>query len=405
MVEIVMPRAGLTMTEGTISEWKLQEGAQVSKGDVLMEFENEKNVIPCEALDSGILHILAAADDTVEVGGLIGCLAATREEYDSLLGGGAVAVDAAPAKEAPSALAAPTPAKATGPLPARVRATGYAKKLAAAAGIELKNVKPTGGPDGLRIVARDVQNHRAAPKAAAAPAAAGIADEITETAWTGVRRTIAKNMLQSLQGSAQTTSICEVDATGLLALRAKLVEQQELLGTRITVNDLLCRLMAKVAVKHPLINATFNGKTLCSHSHVQMSVAVGTENGLMVPVVRNMDTMGIAEISKAIKDVAARAKAGKLTPDEQSGGTFTVTNVGMFPIDMATPVINPPQTAIVGMGRTVKKPVVMPDGSFQARDMMYVFLTFDHRVIDGLEAGKFFADMEQYFRCPELILA
>lgn len=409
-VEIVMPRAGLTMTEGTISEWKAAEGAAVKKGDILMEFENEKNIIPCEALEAGVLHILVPADGTAAVGDVIGILAADKAEYELLVNG-----------ESASAKTSETPAPVENNVPkaqaagqgreagTRVRATGYAKKLAAAAGIELSQVEPTGGPDGRRITAKDVQAYLARPKAKLAPAPVPAAkvddDEVTETVWSGVRRTIARNMFNSLQNSAQTTSVCEVDATELLALRAKLVSAQDLLGTKVTVNDMLCMLMAKVAAKHPFINATFDGKTLYSHKHVHLSFAVGAEHGLMVPVIHNIDTMGIADISRKAKDLALRAKNKQLTPEEQSGGTFTISNVGMFPIDFATPVINPPQTAIVGIGRTVKKPVVMPDGSIAARDMMHVFLTFDHRVIDGLEAGRFFADMERYFKNPELILA
>ena len=418
---VVMPRAGLTMVEGTISEWKVSEGAYVNKGDVLMEFENEKNVVPCEALDSGIIHIVAQADETVEVGKVIAVLAADQAEYNAIVNGGsAPAPAAAPAAEVEFIAEAP----AAKPLPARVRATGYAKKLAAAAGIQIADVPPTGGPDGLRIVAKDVKAYLAkptaapvekeitfeveAPKAAPAAAPAPVAaddDVITETPWTGVRKTIAKNMYNSLMQSAQTTSVCEVDVTDFLALRQKLVAGQDVLGVKITVNDLLIKLFAKVVVNHPFINATFDGKTLYSHSRVHMSIAVGAEHGLMVPVIKNVDKMSIVEISKAAKDIGFRAKNKQLRADEQSGGTFTISNVGMFPIDFATPVINPPQTAIIGIGRTVKKPVVMPDGSFAARDMMHVFLTFDHRVIDGLEAGKFFADMEKYFKNPELILA
>lgn len=407
-VEIVMPRAGLTMTEGTISEWKVAEGAHVSKGDQLMEFENEKNIIPYEALDSGIIHIIAEVDSTVAVGEVIAYLAADESEYAQLVSG-----DAAPAADeacaAPAAAPATAPAAAASPSASkRVRATGYAKKLAAAKGIDLAAINCDG-----RIRARDVEAFAAAQTAApAAPASAPAAvtaaaddDVITETVWTGVRKTIAKNMFQSLQNSAQTTSICEVDATELLALRAKLVAAQDILGTKVTVNDLICLMMAKVVAKHPLINATFDGSTLYSHSRVHLSFAVGAEHGLMVPVIKNIDKMTISEVSLAARDLAVRAKNKQLRADEQSGGTFCVSNVGMFPIDFATPVINPPQTAIVGIGRTVKKPVVMPDGSFAARDMMHIFLTFDHRVIDGLEAGRFFADMEKYFKCPELILA
>ena len=416
-VEIVMPRAGLTMVEGTISEWKVAEGAQVNKGDVLMEYENEKNVIECEALESGVIHLVAKEGETVPVGGVIAVMAADQGEYDALVNGGASAA-AAPAaeekgcaRECPTCVhtnaAAPTAPAVTG---GRIRATGLAKKLAREAGIDLALVQPSGGPDGTRIVAKDVENYLKAPKpaAAAAPvaaAAASVEDEISEIPWTGVRKTIARNMMNSLQSMAQNTCTLEVDCTDLLALREKFVADQEMLGCKITVNDLLCKMLGKVVAKHPLANATFDGKTLYTHKHVHLSVAVATEDGLMVPVVRNIDTLSLTEINAKIKDLAQRAKEKKLDGSEMTGGTFSITNVGMFPIDYGTPVINPPQTCICGFGRPKLKPAVLPDGTIGPRMMMNVFLTFDHQVIDGLECGRIFKDLEYYILHPEMILA
>ena len=416
-VEIVMPRAGLTMVEGTISEWKVAEGAQVNKGDVLMEYENEKNVIECEALESGVIHLVAKEGETVPVGGVIAVMAADQGEYDALVNGGASAA-AAPAaeekgcaRECPTCVhtnaAAPTAPAVTG---GRIRATGLAKKLAREAGIALALVQPSGGPDGTRIVAKDVENYLKAPKpaAAAAPvaaAAASVEDEIAEIPWTGVRKTIARNMMNSLQSMAQNTCTLEVDCTDLLALREKFVADQEMLGCKITVNDLLCKMLGKVVAKHPLANATFDGKTLYTHKHVHLSVAVATEDGLMVPVVRNIDTLSLTEINAKIKDLAQRAKEKKLDGSEMTGGTFSITNVGMFPIDYGTPVINPPQTCICGFGRPKLKPAVLPDGTIGPRMMMNVFLTFDHQIIDGLECGRIFKDLEYYILHPEMILA
>ena len=416
-VEIVMPRAGLTMVEGTISEWKVAEGAKVNKGDVLMEYENEKNVIECEALESGVIHLVAKEGETVPVGGVIAVMAADQGEYDALVNGGASAA-AAPAaeekgcaRECPTCVhtnaAAPTAPAVTG---GRIRATGLAKKLAREAGIDLALVQPSGGPDGTRIVAKDVENYLKAPKpaAAAAPvaaAAASVEDEITEIPWTGVRKTIARNMMNSLQSMAQNTCTLEVDCTDLLALREKFVADQEMLGCKITVNDLLCKMLGKVVAKHPLANATFDGKTLYTHKHVHLSVAVATEDGLMVPVVRNIDTLSLTEINAKIKDLAQRAKEKKLDGSEMTGGTFSITNVGMFPIDYGTPVINPPQTCICGFGRPKLKPAVLPDGTIGPRMMMNVFLTFDHQIIDGLECGRIFKDLEYYILHPEMILA
>ena len=418
VTEIEMPRAGLTMVEGTISEWKVSEGAQVNKGDVVMEFENEKNVIEYEIVHGGFLHIVAQAGETVAVGKPIAFVTETKAQYDALVNGGAPVAAAPAAEEKGCARECPTCVHTNAVAPAapavtggRIRATGLAKKIAREAGIDLALVQPTGGPDGGRIVAKDVENYLKAPKPAAAAAApvaaapAAVEDEITEIPWTGVRKTIARNMMNSLQSMAQNTCTLEVDCTDLLALREKFVADQEMLGCKITVNDLLCKMLGKVVAKHPLANATFDGKTLYTHKHVHLSVAVATEDGLMVPVVRNIDTLSLTEINAKIKDLAQRAKEKKLDGSEMTGGTFSITNVGMFPIDYGTPVINPPQTCICGFGRPKLKPAVLPDGTIGPRMMMNVFLTFDHQIIDGLECGRIFKDLEYYILHPEMILA
>ena len=227
---------------------------------------------------------------------------------------------------------------------------------------------------------------------------------VTETPWNGIRKVIARNMMDSLQQSAQCTSVCELDVTELLALRQSLVEQQDFLGCKITVNDLLCMAVVKMLKKHPLVNGTFNGKTLFSHKFVNLTVAVATEGGLMVPVVRHADGMSLVQLSQTIKDLGARARDKQLRDGEQADGTFTVSNVGMFPIDLATPILNPPEVGIMGFGRTAKKPVYV-DGQFVPRDKMNAFFTFDHRVVDGLEVGRVFQDLQTLIEHPSLILA
>lgn len=404
-----MPKAGLTMVEGTISEWKVAEGARIQKGDAIMEYENEKNSIEYESVHGGFLHILEPAGETVEVGKPIAWVAESREEYEALLGGGLPATASAPAAAAAPA-AAPTPAapaeKEAVPQGRRhIRATGLARKMAREAGVDLADIPAASGPDGRRVAAKDVTAYLESRKVAPAPRAAAspAADEITEIPWTGVRKTIARNMFNSLQQSAQCTAMCEVDVTDLLALRQKLVEGQEYLGCRVTVNDLLCMAVCKVLKKHPLINGTFDGKTLYSHKRVHLSLAVGAEAGLMVPVIRNADTLSLTELSRAARDLGLRAREKRLKPEEQSGGTFTVSNVGMFPIDMSTPILNPPEVGIFGFGRTIKKPWYMPDGSLAPRDRMCIYLTFDHRVVDGLEVGRIFEDMQYLLEHPQLI--
>lgn len=412
-IDIPMPKAGLTMVEGTISEWKVPEGALIQKGQVIMEYENEKNTIEYESVHGGCLHILEPAGETVEVGRPIAWVAETKEEYEALLG--TAAPEAAPAPAAAvSAASAPAAAESApaSPAPAsrgqrRVRATGLARKMAREAGVDLAEVPPGSGPDGRRIAAKDVTAYLASrkPAPAAAPAPAAEADEVTAIPWTGVRKTIARNMMTSLQQSAQCTAMCEVDVTDLLALRQRYVEGEEYLGCRVTVNDLLCMAVCKVLKKHPTVNATFDGQTLYSHSHVHLSLAVATESGLMVPVIKNADTLTLTELSAAARDLGRRAREKRLQNGEQGCGTCTVSNVGMFPIDLSTPILNPPEVGIFGFGRTTRRPGYLPDGTLAPRDRMWVYLTFDHRVVDGLEAGKVFQDLQYLLEHPQLITA
>ena len=412
-IDIPMPKAGLTMVEGTISEWKAAEGALIQKGDAIMEYENEKNTIEYESVHGGYLHILEPAGETVEVGRPIAWVTETKEEYEALTGGALAAETASMPAEAPAASAPPAeqaaPAVAEPPQGRHhVRATGLARKMAREAGVDLADVPAGSGPDGRRVAARDVkaylESRRAAPAAApTAPAAAE--DKITAIPWTGVRKTIARNMMTSLQQSAQCTAMCEVDVTDLLVLRKKLVEGEEYLGCRVTVNDLLCMAVCKVLKKHPTVNATFDGQTLYSHSHVQLSLAVATDGGLMVPVIKNADTLTLTELSLAAKDLGLRAREKRLRNGEQGCGTCTVSNVGMFPIDMSTPILNPPEVGIFGFGRTARKPGYLPDGTLAPRDMRWVYLTFDHRVVDGLEAGRVFKDLQNLLEHPQLITA
>jgi len=411
ILEVVMPKAGLTMVEGTITEWVAAEGAHVKKGDTLMEYENEKNTISCESLGDGILHITAQVGDTIPIGGKIGLLAETKEEYDSLLAGDSskaaeavteteeVSEEKECARECPTCVHQPGDRTMTAAKDGRVRASGLARKMAAERGISLADVPAPNG----RVQSKDVEAYQETSELAAATAPID-EDEITQIPWVGIKKTIANNMVNSLQTTAQSTCMVEVDVTDLLALRQKLVANAETLGCKISINDMLCKMLGKVLVKHPLANATFDGKTLYSHKHVHLSIAVATENGLMGPVVRNIDTLNLSEIHNQIKTLAQQAKDKCLPLDAQSGGTSMITNFGMFPMDFATPILNPLQTCIVGFGRPTLKPAVLEDGTIGARQMMHVVFTLDHQVIDGLEVGRIFADIKTYMENPEMIL-
>ena len=400
--ELVMPRAGLTMVEGTISAWTVPEGAAVKKGDTIMEFENEKNTIEFACTHDGILHITAQEGDVVSVGAPIGCVAESQEEYAALCGGQSAPAPAPEPVAAAAQTAVPAAAeKAPESGGKRVRITGLARKMARQHEIPLTELTGT-GPNG-RIIAQDVKDYLEAR--AAAPAATPVqqpADDVKQIPLSGIRKAIARNMYTSLQEMAQCTAAVEVDVTDLLAYRQKLVGQEAFLGCKVTVNDLLCMATVKMLKKHPMANANFDGSMLSVHSSVNLSVAVAAEAGLMVPVVKGADRMGLVELHQAMKDLADRARDKQLRDGDQSNGTFTVSNVGMFPIDWSTPIINPPQVAILGFGRSVKKMAVVGDEP-KIRSMMHMFLTFDHRVFDGLEVGRILEDMKTLIENPELI--
>lgn len=400
--ELVMPRAGLTMVEGTISTWTVPEGAAVKKGDTIMEFENEKNTIEFACTHDGLLHITAQEGDVVAVGAPIGYVAESQEEYDALCGGQSAPAAAPEPVAAVQTVAAPAASeKAPEASEKRVRITGLARKMARQHEIPLTELKGT-GPNG-RIIAQDVKDYLEARTAA--PAAVSVqppADDVKKIPLSGIRKAIARNMYTSLQEMAQCTAAVEVDVTDLLAYRQRLVGQEVFLGCKVTVNDLLCMATVKMLKKHPMANATFDGSMLSVHSSVNLSVAVAAEAGLMVPVVKGADRMGLVGLHQAMKDLADRARDKQLRDGDQSDGTFTVSNVGMFPIDWSTPIINPPQVAILGFGRSVKKMVVVGDEP-KIRSMMHMFLTFDHRVFDGLEVGRILEDMKTLVENPELI--
>ena len=404
-VEVIMPKTGLTNTENTLDSWSVAEGDTVTKGQVLAEIESEKTTMPLESLDGGIIHLLAKAGDTVSVGGVIAYLAADKAAYERLCAEpaaapaapAAAAPAAAPAATAASAPAAPTAPAAKG---GRVKASPLARKRAAARGIDLSLVRGT-GPAG-RIVAKDVDAYvPAAPTAAAAPAARR---EPVRIPLTPIRKAIAKNMYNSLHSMAQTSDSVEVDVTELMQLRRKLVERQDVLGTKITVNDLLSYAAVKMLRTHPLANASYGENEIISYPYVNLSMAVATDYGLTSPVVRDADRMTLVELSRALQEITVKARERKLTVDDQRDGTFTITNMGIFPVDNFNPILPEPQSCIMGFGRCVEKPVVY-QGEIAIRTMMFLSVTYDHRVFDGGEIGSIMRTMKEYLESPVLFLA
>ena len=384
-VEVVMPKFGLTMTEGTIQQWFKSEGDAIKTGAALFEVETEKVLYEVEApADGTVAKLLYAVEAVVGVGLPVAVIAEAGEEVAEVAARYADAPAAAPAAAPPE----PAPAATSAPSPAaqekrgRVPVTPAARKLAKEHGVDLSGVTGT-GPRG-RITREDVQKiidsgGQAAPSPAptAAPAAA------EDMPLRGMRKVIAERMQQSLQGSAQLTISTEVDVTQLIDRRQQV--RQEF---NVTYTDFIVQACAHALRQHPRMNAHLEGDIIRANTDIHVGLAVALDEGLIVPVVREADKKSLKDIAAEAKTLAEKARASQLKLEEVSGGTFTVSNLGMYGVDAFTPIINAPQSGILGVGRIVEKPVIHR-GEVTRRSMMVLSLTFDHRVIDGAPAGAF----------------
>lgn len=382
-VEVVMPKFGLTMTEGTIQQWFKTEGDTIAAGEALFEVETEKVLYEIEApADGTVAKLLYAVEAVVGVGLPVAVLAEAGEDvaeiaarYADVAGAQAAPTPAAPPEAAPAAENA-----ASADRPKRVPVTPAARKLAKEHGIDLDLVTGS-GPRG-RITREDVQkiiDGGGQPASAATP----VPTEDETQPLRGMRKVIAERMHQSLQGSAQLTITSEVDVSELIDRRHAV--RQEF---GVTYTDFIVQACAHALRQHPRMNVTLEDGTLRLTSGIHVGLAVALDEGLIVPVIRDADRKSLEEIAGEAKTLAEKARAGRLTLEDVSGGTFTVSNLGMYGVDAFTPILNTPQTGILGVGRIVEKPALYR-GEIAKRSTMVLSLTFDHRVIDGAPAGAF----------------
>lgn len=405
---IAIPKLGMTMTEATIVGWKVSEGEWVEEHQAVMEIETEKIKCDVEATTSGFVHILVDKGNKVPVGRVVGLLAKSKEELEAL--------QKEPPKEIYTTVVEPAgaPAVEAGPLPAvnaeeraRIRISPVARKMAEEHMIDITKVAGT-GPGG-RIVREDIEKAIEAKKKA--PPVEVYAGKRIKTSipLKGMRAAIAEHMHRSLSVAAQLTSMGEIDMTEVIKLRNALVEQEEAIGARITYTDIFVFAIAKALKDNPIINSSLIDNEIKIWEDINIGVAValegGIEGGLIVPVVRNADQKSLLEINREVRSLVEKARTGKLMPDDVSGGTFTLTNLGVFGggWGFGTPIINQPQSAILGTGAITDRPVVR-QGQIVIRPIMTFSFTFDHRVIDGAPAGKFMGRVTQLLENPSLLL-
>ena len=432
--EVLMPKMGLTMTEGTIEEWKFKEGDTVKKGDILFSVVTDKltNDVECDT-DGVLLKILLPEGET---GPCKSVIAYIGEAGEAVPGGAPVA--AAPAAAA-SAAAAPAAKPNHG---AYVLATPRAKKLAKDKGYDLHDIPGT-GPNGV-VVARDVESFVAGPKtspmaaklaaelgvdvskldvqgrvmkadvlAAAgvgAPAAAEAAacescesNDLPPVKVNPLRRSIAANMSASWTTSPRVTYTRPVDASAMKELRSRLKDTLKEQGIKLTFNHILMKVAAQTLMEFPDVNASFADNMLTRHRHANVGLAVAKGDGLIVPNVKSCDTKSLAQIAKETEALIEATRSGKLSMEDMTGGTFTISSLGPYGITSFSPIINQPELAILGVCDMVDTPVVR-NGEIVIRPMMNLSLTADHRVIDGVMAAKFLKRMAELLENPYLLL-
>ena len=411
-INITMPALSPTMTEGTVARWLKMEGDSVEAGEPIAEIETDKATMEVEAIDDGVLGKIVVGDGTenVAVNTVIGVMLAEGEDASALE---AVAVEApapaAPPSAAETAPVAAEPAPAPSvPAPAaedgqRIKASPLARKMAAQAGIDLATLSGS-GPKG-RIVKADIEAAMAgAPVSAAAPAQAPAAapeGTYTEVPLSNMRKTIARRLTESKQTIPHYYLSVDCELDRLLGLRKELNARDE--GFKLSVNDFILRAMALALRKVPEANAGWSETAILQYDTVDVSVAVAIEDGLITPIVRDADRKGLATISAEVKDLAARARDRKLLPHEYQGGSFSVSNLGMFGIREFAAVINPPQSGILAVGAGEKRAVVKDD-ALAVATVMTCTLSADHRVIDGAIGARLLAAFKAYVEEPLTML-
>jgi pyruvate dehydrogenase E2 component (dihydrolipoamide acetyltransferase) len=409
---VTMPKWGIEMTEGTITEWHVSPGQSVAKGDHLLDVETEKIVNSVEAPASGtVRRVLADVGGTEKVGALIAVFAepdVADAEVDAFIAGFRPAdtsfePDAGAAGATAAPPAAPSPAPATAAPPAGSadaagdggsRVSPIARRLAEKLGIDVTQIKGTGTHG--RVSKEDVEAYAAALQAGkanavtvAATAPATSAAAPTRERMTSMRSTIARRLLESKQTIPHYRLAVDVELTALLARRAQLNAGG---GPKVSINDLLVRAVAVALVRHPELNAQLQGEEIVRLPQADVCVAVASDNGLITPVVRDAASKSAAQISAEVADLAERARGNRLTREEITGGTFTVSNLGMFGADRFDAIINPPQVAILAVGAAADR-VVARDGQPAVRRMVTLTLSCDHRVVDGAMGAKFLATL------------
>ena len=430
ITRVVLAKLSPTMEEGTIVKWSKQEGDAIKVGDVLAEIETDKANMEMEALGAGVLRkVLVPAGGKAPIGALIGVIADAAEDIQATLDEGAKAAAAAalatppaaaPAPASPAAAPAAPPPAVTAAPPApvpvaappavvaggRLKSSPLARAIAAQKNVPLEALAGS-GPGG-RIVKRDVEGYLASPRAAATAVTVVTRPAVpvpavppgTAIPLSNIRRVIAKRLSESAFTAPHFYVTVEIDMDAAVSLREQLLHAEEV---KLSYNDLVVKACARALTRFPTVNASWTGEAIQTYADVHIGIAVSIPDGLITPVVKNADRKHLVEIAHEIKDLAARARDRKLKPEEFTGSTFTISNLGMFDVSEFTAIINPPESCILAVGAVQKQPVVKND-QLAIGHRMKVTLSSDHRVVDGALAAQFLAEVRRLLESPVSLL-
>ena len=424
--KILMPKLSPTMEEGQISRWLKKEGDSIDANETIAEVDTDKATMEMTSLEAGtLLKIIVPAGANAKLGQVIGIIGKKGEDFSALLASvesapSAPKAEAAPAPKPPAAAPAPAPkpvalppmpksqpAPAPAPAPVsngRMVVSPIAARMAADKGIDLRNVAGS-GPGG-RIIKRDIENYKGGgkqqPSYTFTPSAVYGASAFREEATSKMRQVIAQRLSESIGPIPTFYLTVEIEMDAVLSLRKKINE--DLPDThKVSVNDIIIKATASSLVKHPWVNASYRDSAVRFYEDADIGVAVAVEDGLITPVIRSANRKGFVEIAQEVKSLASKARDRKLQPEEYTGATFSISNLGMFGIKEFTAIINPPEAAIIAVGGAEAVPVVR-DGQIVVRNIMNVTMSCDHRVIDGATGAKFLKTFKDMLEQPALML-
>ena len=393
MIEVKVPTVGESISEVTLLKWTRKSGSYVERDEVIAELESEKATFEVNAEQSGILTTLAAEGDTV----LIGAVFAQLDENAEKPATPVTEVKAEKPAEKPTT-AAPVTA-----VPNDIKSTPVASAIITDKKVDVAAITPSGF--GGKIVKQDVLEALSNPGKKAFAGTDLFSRNVSNEKMSNLRKTISRRLVESKNTTAMLTTFNEVDMTAIMATRAKHKDKfKELHGVNLGFMSFFTKACAIALSEWPTVNAYIDGDELVYHDYADISIAVSTPRGLTVPVIRNVESLSMADVEKKVVELAGKARDSKLTSEELTGGTFTITNGGVFGSLMSTPIINIPQSAILGMHKIQERPMAI-NGKVEIRPMMYLALSYDHRIIDGRESVSFLVRVKDILENPELLLA